>query len=68
MEMPVEQSDLRDYVFLEFTPLSVGDLAETPALELGDVPGVELRWIPLLLNPEGSQAGPSGFSPLGWVQ
>jgi len=53
MEMPVEQSDLRDHGFIEFTPLSIGHVADVPALELRDVPGVELYWTSLLLNPDG---------------
>ena len=30
MEMPVEQTDLRDHALIEFTPLSIGHLAHVP--------------------------------------
>src|SRR5271157_5645435 len=53
MEMPVEQTNLRDHGFVEFTPLSIGHLADVPAFELRDVPGIELNRTPLLLNPDG---------------
>src|ERR1035441_2526972 len=51
--MPIEQANLRNHGFIQFTPLSIGHLADVPALELRDVPGVELDWTSLLLNPNG---------------
>jgi hypothetical protein len=53
MEMPVEQTDLRDHGFVEFTPLAIGYLADVPTLELRDVPSIELDWTSLLLDPDG---------------
>jgi hypothetical protein len=53
VEIPVEQTDLRDYGFIEFTPLSTGHLADVPTFELRDVPGIELDRTSLLLNPGG---------------
>jgi hypothetical protein len=50
MEMPVKQPDLFDHTFIEFTPLSIGHLADVPASELHDVPGIELDRTSFLLN------------------
>ena len=46
--MLVEQTDLRNDTLIEFTPLSIRHLADVPALELRNVPGVELDWASLL--------------------
>jgi hypothetical protein len=51
--MPVEQTNLCDHGFVEFTPLSIGHLADVPASELHDVPGVELDRASLLLDSDG---------------
>jgi hypothetical protein len=47
MEMSIEEPNLRDYGFIKFTPLSIGYLANVPALELRDVPGVEPGVLPI---------------------
>jgi hypothetical protein len=51
--MLVEQPDLFDHALIELTPFPIGHLAHVPALELRNVPGVELNRTSLLLNPDG---------------
>jgi len=53
VEMLVEQPDLFDHAAIELSLASIGHLAHVPALELRDVPGVELNRTSLLLNPDG---------------
>jgi hypothetical protein len=53
MEVLIEQAYLFNDALVEFTPLSIRQLADVPALELRNVPGVELDRASLLLNPDG---------------
>ena len=48
MEVLIEQAYLFNDALVEFTPLSIRQLADVPALELRNVPGVELDWASLL--------------------
>ena len=51
--MLVEQPDLFDHAAIELSLASIGHLAHVPALELREVPGVELDRTSLLLNTDG---------------
>jgi hypothetical protein len=53
MEMPIEQTDLLDHDFVEFTSLSIRHVADVPTLEHRNIPGVKLDWTPLALDLDG---------------